>query len=233
MEGISYQSSLFAAGTGCVYCVWRLWEWYRARSSGLKDIPGPDPESRSLGQFPPRLPHMVGYSPTAFPFMSGNMRQLFQSEVGEMDFQWQEQYGGIMRIKGPFGVRFRRYLTDRYTDTNPTCGRVIVGGPFVGGRHQGCASYPPGIQLGAGSRPEGNRTVAQRSRNSVGRWYSPFELIKTNGMQMECQVKPTNAKGKSYNPPSELARRKLCCLSSEAASNASVACFHFSVLGTY
>ena len=98
------------------------------------------------------------------------MRQLFQSEVGEMGFQWQEQYGGIMRIKGPFGVRLRYYLTDRNSYTNSTCGCMAVGGPFVGDGHQGYASYPPGIQLGEGPRPKGNRTIAQRPRNSVGRW---------------------------------------------------------------
>lgn len=102
--------------------------------------------------------------------MSGNMRQLFQSEVGEMDFQWQEQYGGIVRVKGPFGVSPRRHLTDWYSDANSIYGCMIAGGPFVGGGHQGCASYPPRIQLGEGARPEGNRTVAQRSRNPVGRW---------------------------------------------------------------
>jgi len=47
-----------------------------------------------------------------------------------MDFQWQDQYGGIMRIKGPFGVRSRCYLADRHSNTNPTY--AIVGGPSVG-----------------------------------------------------------------------------------------------------
>jgi len=34
------------------------------------------------------------------------MRQVYQSEVGEVDFQWLEQFGGVMRLKGPFGVRY-------------------------------------------------------------------------------------------------------------------------------
>ena len=165
MVGIQCQWSLFAAGVSCLYCVWRLREWHKTRSSGLKDIPGPDSESCSMGSFSYTLPMCL---PTHRFFSIGNMRQLFQSEVGEMDFQWQEQYGGIMRIKGPFGVSSRCYLIDWHCNTDLIC--AIVGGPSVGGRYQGCASYPSGIQLGERSRPKGTRTVGHWSRNPVGRW---------------------------------------------------------------
>ena len=39
--------------------------------------------------------------------MPGNLRQVFQSPVGEVDFQWQDQFGGVARIQGPFGVSHR------------------------------------------------------------------------------------------------------------------------------
>lgn len=35
----------------------------------------------------------------------GNFGQLFRSLVGEVDFKWQEQFGGVAHIKGPLGVR--------------------------------------------------------------------------------------------------------------------------------
>ena len=114
MEGTPYQLSLFAAGVGCVgYCLSRLREWYRIRSFGLKDIPGSDSESHSLGPFPyVLLTWSIKYSPASFYFFSaGNIRQPYQSEVGETDFRWQKQFGGIMRLKGPSGVRLWSYLT--------------------------------------------------------------------------------------------------------------------------
>ncbi|KDQ64101.1 hypothetical protein JAAARDRAFT_201503 [Jaapia argillacea MUCL 33604] len=49
--------------------------------NSLSDIPGPKPES----------------------FLLGNMRQLQQGKAGEADFQWMNTYGGIIRIKIPFG----------------------------------------------------------------------------------------------------------------------------------
>ena len=49
-----------------------------------------------------------GYSSTSFFllffFSTGNVDQLCLDEAGEMDFLWQEQFGGIMCLKGPFGV---------------------------------------------------------------------------------------------------------------------------------
>ncbi|KAI1790345.1 cytochrome P450 [Ganoderma leucocontextum] len=47
----------------------------------ISDIPGPEPTS----------------------FWLGNLPDLFQEEVGNTDFKWQEQYGSIVRVKAPFG----------------------------------------------------------------------------------------------------------------------------------
>ena len=35
---------------------------------------------------------------------AGHLPELFQEQSGETDFKWQEQYGGIVRVKAPFGV---------------------------------------------------------------------------------------------------------------------------------
>jgi len=113
MERTPYQLSLFTAAAGSVgFFLWRLWEWYRARSFGLKDIRGPDTEPLSSGSF-----SSSGHSSAqvlirkfllffSFTFPStGNVDKARQSEAGELDFLWREQFGGIMRLKGPFGVR--------------------------------------------------------------------------------------------------------------------------------
>ena len=119
MEGFPYQLSLFTAGAGCLgFCLWRLREWYRVRAFGLKDIPGPRSESQALGSFS-HTPPSYRCSP-ARRLLTGNMRQLYQSEVGELDFRWQEEFGGIMRLKGPFGVRLWCCLYVG-SDTNLTC----------------------------------------------------------------------------------------------------------------
>ena len=104
MEGTPYQLSLSTAAAGCVgYCLWRLWEWYRTRSFGLKDIRSPDSESLSQGSF--SYTFLIWSLIHKFFFSTGNVDQLRLDEAGEMDFLWQEQFGGIMRLKGPFGVR--------------------------------------------------------------------------------------------------------------------------------
>ncbi|KAJ8518035.1 hypothetical protein ONZ45_g4850 [Pleurotus djamor] len=41
--------------------------------------------------------------PTPYSFLLGNLKELFQSQGGEADFQWQRQYGGVVRIKGLMG----------------------------------------------------------------------------------------------------------------------------------
>jgi len=33
------------------------------------------------------------------------MQELYQGQAGEADIKWQAQYGGVVRLKGPFGVR--------------------------------------------------------------------------------------------------------------------------------
>jgi len=34
----------------------------------------------------------------------GNLEEIFQSQAGEPDFKYQQLYGDVVRIKGPFGV---------------------------------------------------------------------------------------------------------------------------------
>ncbi|KDR75603.1 hypothetical protein GALMADRAFT_226232 [Galerina marginata CBS 339.88] len=41
--------------------------------------------------------------PKAESFALGNLRQYFQSQAGEIDFKWQEEFGDIVRYKGAFG----------------------------------------------------------------------------------------------------------------------------------
>ncbi|KAF8161361.1 cytochrome P450 [Crassisporium funariophilum] len=59
-----------------LYIVYR-----RLTNISVAEIPGPKPESYALG----------------------NLRQYFQSQAGEIDFQWQEAFGDVVRFKGPFG----------------------------------------------------------------------------------------------------------------------------------
>jgi hypothetical protein len=35
---------------------------------------------------------------------SGNLPEIFQSQVGQADFKYRRQYGDVVRIKGAFGV---------------------------------------------------------------------------------------------------------------------------------
>jgi len=57
-----------------------IYRWYSRPS--LEDIPGPPPES----------------------FWIGNLRQLRRYQVGQTEFGWHKQYGGVARIKGAFGT---------------------------------------------------------------------------------------------------------------------------------
>ncbi|EMD37104.1 hypothetical protein CERSUDRAFT_115023 [Gelatoporia subvermispora B] len=43
------------------------------------------------------------YGPPCSSFIMGNFSEYFLGEVGEHEFAWQEQYGGVYRIKGLFG----------------------------------------------------------------------------------------------------------------------------------
>jgi len=176
-EKTPYQLSLFTAAAGCVgFCLWRLWEWYRTRSFGLKDIRGPDTEplsSRPFSHAPPHPVTQVLIHELSFLFFStGNVDKARQSEAGEMDFLWHEQFGGIMRLKGPFGVRFFGVILHLPGILTRTRRRAracaIVGGPVVGVGYQGLAPHPQWIQLREGALPKGNRAVVQRSRSYVG-----------------------------------------------------------------
>ncbi|EIM79122.1 cytochrome P450 [Stereum hirsutum FP-91666 SS1] len=53
----------------------------RLNGYGISDIPGPPSPS----------------------FIYGNLLQIFQEQAGTFDFKWQEQFGGVFRIRGPFG----------------------------------------------------------------------------------------------------------------------------------
>jgi hypothetical protein len=35
---------------------------------------------------------------------AGHMAEFFQTESGYVDLKWQKEFGGIVRMKGPFGV---------------------------------------------------------------------------------------------------------------------------------
>jgi hypothetical protein len=35
---------------------------------------------------------------------AGNLPEIFQSQAGVPDFKYQQDYGDVVRIKGPFGV---------------------------------------------------------------------------------------------------------------------------------
>ncbi|OCH89441.1 cytochrome P450 [Obba rivulosa] len=65
--------------TALVYVVYR-----RFTRISLADIPGPDPESFLLGN----LPHVF---------------HVQREQVGDVDFDWQRRFGGVARIKAPFG----------------------------------------------------------------------------------------------------------------------------------
>ncbi|KZT18500.1 cytochrome P450 [Neolentinus lepideus HHB14362 ss-1] len=70
-------AALACAALLCVYILHRR----RSRSSLLADIRGPNAES----------------------FLLGNYRQIRQGQVGEVDFEWQERYGAVLRFKAPLG----------------------------------------------------------------------------------------------------------------------------------
>ncbi|KAI0629559.1 cytochrome P450 [Trametes polyzona] len=63
-------------GFSLLYSIYR----FLTRPS-VSDIPGPESKSFWLGHLP----------------------ELFQEQAGETDFKWQEEYGGIVRVKAPFG----------------------------------------------------------------------------------------------------------------------------------
>ncbi|KAI0774916.1 cytochrome P450 [Trametes elegans] len=49
----------------------------------------------------PSVSHIRG--PDSRSFWLGHLPELFQHAAGDTDFRWQEQYGGVVRVKAPFG----------------------------------------------------------------------------------------------------------------------------------
>ena len=43
----------------------------------------------------------------------GNLKELFQEQVGYADFMWQEQYGNAVHIKATLGVSRARHISSR------------------------------------------------------------------------------------------------------------------------
>lgn len=77
----------------------------------LADIPGPKSSSFLLGEHetqPNIIPHK---RPTL-----GNSKELFQSSAGEQEFEWQNQFGGIARIKASFGVGNHRCIVELHAE---------------------------------------------------------------------------------------------------------------------
>ncbi|KDQ56237.1 hypothetical protein JAAARDRAFT_690089 [Jaapia argillacea MUCL 33604] len=69
-------TSCAAAGLALVYVIYR-----RFTRISIADVQGPAPES----------------------FLLGNLRELFQEQVGESDFLWQKEFGDCLRIRGALG----------------------------------------------------------------------------------------------------------------------------------
>ncbi|KAH9935148.1 cytochrome P450 [Epithele typhae] len=71
------RSPVVVLGVGAlVFGLYRLW----TRPS-LSDVQGPQPKS----------------------FWLGNLPELFQEESGETEYEWLREYGGVARVKAPFG----------------------------------------------------------------------------------------------------------------------------------
>jgi|SRR5712671_5421169 len=91
----------------CVFfaCIYGVWKANRKGQSPLDDVPGPQPESFILGTNNSSLtkPPVLWWLVCAV--LAGNLRQLMREQVGSYDTKWQELYGMVARIKGPFGVR--------------------------------------------------------------------------------------------------------------------------------
>ena len=121
MEESPLRLSLFAAGIGCFgLCIWRLREWYRVQSFGLRYIPGPDSESRTLGSFAHTSPpsHTVAYSRIFFD------RQHASALPERCRSDGLPMAGGIRRDHASQGSLWGSFpaLSSRYSDTMLTCG---------------------------------------------------------------------------------------------------------------
>jgi hypothetical protein len=51
--------------------------------------------------------------------LAGNLRQLMREQVGSYDTKWQELYGMVARIKGPFCVRHVVSFSSRRATQHP------------------------------------------------------------------------------------------------------------------
>ena len=50
---------------------------------------------------------------------TGHMAEFFQTESGYVDLKWQKEFGGIVRMKGPFGVGIRSLSTTETVANRP------------------------------------------------------------------------------------------------------------------
>ena len=78
----------------------------------LKDIRGPPPESFMMGMS--ILRHLDSRLSLTGPCL-GNLRDLFQFEVGASDFKWQKEYGNVVRLATAIGVS-RLNLIQMYSE---------------------------------------------------------------------------------------------------------------------
>ncbi|KAJ3880021.1 cytochrome P450 [Lentinula edodes] len=87
IERLLFENATRASLFGVIALAYFLYRRYTRIS--VSHIPGPEPES----------------------FILGNLPELFQSQVGVPDFKWKQQFGDIVRIKGPFGED-RLFISD-------------------------------------------------------------------------------------------------------------------------
>lgn len=55
--------------------------------------------------FSPEKPADTWMSMPTSHTLTGHLPELFQTPSGEKDFQWQQEYGSVVRVKAPLGVR--------------------------------------------------------------------------------------------------------------------------------
>ncbi|KJA28785.1 hypothetical protein HYPSUDRAFT_33137 [Hypholoma sublateritium FD-334 SS-4] len=71
--------SLSILGLTFFVYIYRLYR--RLTRTPLSDLPGPEPKT----------------------FVAGNLHQFLHGQAGEIDLQWQAEYGDVVKFKGPFG----------------------------------------------------------------------------------------------------------------------------------
>jgi hypothetical protein len=87
---------LIGLGVAAVYACYR-----RYTRISVSHVPGPEPESFLLGNGASALNWCRKFD----IILSGNLPEIFQSQAGVPDFKYQRQFGDVVRVKGPFGVR--------------------------------------------------------------------------------------------------------------------------------